>query len=149
MISEATLEWLRQGQSLIRDAMIDASNQRHDAVQSILVPIIVEQIDPSRIWIFGSVARGEASENSDVDIFVECGGLCSQQSWSSRQDYPSRILKTARQHGFLWGCDMIVWSEEEVKKGYHCSAPMIVTIENEGCLVYERSGKNIPFTPMV
>lgn len=36
---------------------------------------IAPQYDIERVWLFGSYARGEASEKSDVDLLIDKGGL--------------------------------------------------------------------------
>ena len=49
------------------------SDQRHE-ILSILsqnLPFMQEQLDVSRIGLFGSYARNEASPDSDIDILIE------------------------------------------------------------------------------
>ena len=35
-----------------------------------MVEAIVREVDPEEIWLFGSRARGQAREHSDVDLLV-------------------------------------------------------------------------------
>ena len=142
MISSEVRQWLNQGQARIREAVHAASDCRMAAAKSQVVPAIVEHLSATRIWVFGSVARRNASEDSDIDVFVECDGPSAQWSWSKRQDVVINILKTLRKQGFTWGCDIIIWSTEEVRLGSGKAEPMMETIKKEGVLIYERSGKN-------
>ncbi|WP_077218349.1 nucleotidyltransferase family protein [Acidithiobacillus albertensis] len=142
MISSEVRQWLNQGQARIRETVNAASDCRMSAAKTLLVPALIKRIGSTRIWVFGSVARREATENSDIDIFVECDGTVAQLPWSKRQDAISDLLKMVRKQGFTWGCDIIVWSTEEVRLGTKISEPMIETIKKEGVLIYERPGKN-------
>jgi hypothetical protein len=46
------------------------SQKRIDEIKSKVIPIL-KQYDVKKAAIFGSVARGEADANSDIDILVE------------------------------------------------------------------------------
>ena len=39
----------------------------------VLVPPLVRRLDTRRIWLFGSVAQGVPSKDSDLDVLVEVG----------------------------------------------------------------------------
>jgi len=42
-------------------------------MHNLFVALILPKIDVDEIILFGSVARGEANENSDVDLFFNIG----------------------------------------------------------------------------
>ncbi|MCM1122397.1 MAG: nucleotidyltransferase domain-containing protein [Eubacterium sp.] len=45
-----------------------------DEISSIITPIL-EKFEVERVWLFGSYARGDASENSDIDLRIEGGQI--------------------------------------------------------------------------
>lgn len=42
---------------------------------SYIIAPIVEALEIERVWLFGSYARGEASEDSDIDLRIEGGKI--------------------------------------------------------------------------
>ena len=55
-----------------------------------MVDVIVRNVDPERIYLFGSYARGEANENSDVDLLIV------------QREKPGESLDTYREEVRLW-----------------------------------------------
>jgi predicted nucleotidyltransferase len=51
------------------------------AVLTKLKPILVEKYGVTKLSLFGSTARDEASDNSDVDILVSFAGPATSQSY--------------------------------------------------------------------
>ena len=47
-----------------------------DQIREIVSPI-AESYGIPAVWLFGSYARGEATENSDVDLLIDCGDISS------------------------------------------------------------------------
>ena len=47
-----------------------------DQIRDIVSPIAASYGIPA-VWLFGSYARGEATENSDVDLLIDCGDIAS------------------------------------------------------------------------
>ena len=47
-----------------------------DQIREIVSPIAASYGIPA-VWLFGSYARGEANENSDVDLLIDCGDISS------------------------------------------------------------------------
>lgn len=47
-----------------------------DNIRSIVIPI-AKKYGVARVYLFGSVARGEANENSDVDLRIDSGDIKS------------------------------------------------------------------------
>ena len=45
-----------------------------EEIRRIVAPIAARH-DVERLRLFGSYARGEATESSDVDLHVDCGGI--------------------------------------------------------------------------
>lgn len=50
-------------------------------------PILSQQFGVVRLALFGSTARGEATENSDVDILISFDGLATSERYFGVQFY--------------------------------------------------------------
>lgn len=103
-----------------------------------LVPALLGPLDAERIWVFGSVARGTATQDSDVDVFVECGNLIENVRFLDRLGIAINAKETARNKGFAFSSDIIVWTREELAAGISSNTPFWQTICKEGVLIYER-----------
>ena len=92
---------------------------------------IVEAEQPERIILFGSYARGLATENSYIDLLV-----------ITRSALPrlERELRLTRQ---LFGSgapyDLIVLTPEEVEERLHRNGPLIREILASGQVLYQRT----------
>jgi predicted nucleotidyltransferase len=106
----------------ISDELIDRMAQR-----------IVREVDPEKIVLFGSWARGEANNESDVDLLV-----VEREPFGPNR---SRRQEAAR----IWRClsefriptDILVYSTDELNQwkdsGYHVVAKAL----REGRVLYE------------
>jgi len=91
---------------------------------------IVERFDPKRIILFGSRARGEAQQDSDLDIFVEM---------ESDRRPPERAAEVASIFGLRnWPLDVVVYTPDEVEQLRTVRGSLLSIIEAEGQLLYER-----------
>ena len=73
---------------------------------------IVREVDPERIILFGSCARGQAHEGSDVDLLViEDAPFGAGRSRFSETGRINRVLA-----GFGVAKDILVYSNEEVER---------------------------------
>jgi len=97
-----------------------------------VVEKIVREIAPQRIILFGSRARGEAREDSDLDLFVI-------------QDSSIPNLQVRRRiELLLWGrrfsLDLIVRTPAEVARNVEDNNPFYTRhLLKEGRVLYERS----------
>ncbi len=84
-------------------------------------------IDPAAvIYVFGSRARGEAAEDSDLDMFIELDTLTPEL----RQ----QIFELAWEVGFETDriITTIVTTHEELQYGAMRANPLIAAVEREG-----------------
>ncbi len=96
-----------------------------------IVEKIAREVTPRQIVLFGSRARGEATDSSDLDLFI------IQDSKTSNREVRRRI------ESLLWGrrfgVDLIVRRPEEVARNVADGNPFYTRhILAEGRVLYER-----------
>ena len=91
---------------------------------------IVEAVQPERIILFGSAARGDMSRNSDVDLLVVKEG---ENAWTVM----GRIYENL--YGVDAAVDAVVVSPEELERYKDSHALVIKPALQEGRVVYESS----------
>ncbi|OGV73854.1 MAG: DNA polymerase III subunit beta [Lentisphaerae bacterium RIFOXYB12_FULL_65_16] len=101
-------------------------------LESILPEIVrrlVEALQPERIYLFGSHARGEARPCSDVDILVVVPD----------SDQPGYRRDRAAYHA-LWGvaaaADVLVWTHQEFEHGLRIRTSLSSSVQRTGRLLY-------------
>lgn len=104
--------------------MISESRIQHVAVQ------LGEAANASQVILFGSYARGEATDRSDVDLMVV-----------AETDLPPHkravaLYKQFRPYPF--GMDIVVYTPEEVEEGSKSALTFVSTVLLEGRKLYER-----------
>lgn len=85
--------------------------------------------------VFGSLARGTATEDSDADVMVISGERLSSQRWLDRQDLSQRVVAAA---GLPFSCDLLVWTREEQDRARATKNGLLAEIEEQGVVIYER-----------
>ena len=96
-----------------------------------IVAAIVARVNPRRVVLFGSRARGTAAPDSDVDLFVEM---------ETDRRPPERITDlTALFPLHRWSLDLVVYTPDEVRRLSGVHGTLLSVIEAEGKLLYERA----------
>lgn len=92
---------------------------------------VAEKFQPEKIILFGSHARGNADEDSDVDILVVMNhaGKPSQQALAIRREVRRRFP-----------LDLIVRTPRETRQRQRQGDPFIASIMADGRTLYERAG---------
>lgn len=98
---------------------------------SYVVEKIVREIQPEKIILFGSYARGDFNHDSDLDLFIIKNGKES-----------SRIMRR-KVDSLLWGrrfpVDLIVRKPEEVEWNFRAKNPFyLYHIFKDGKVLYEK-----------
>ncbi len=94
--------------------------------------IIIEKLNPEKIILFGSYAKGVQDENSDLDILIVI-----KDSNEPRFKRARGIRKN------LWGItdipkDILIYTSDEINYWLKIPFSFIYTIINEGKKIYER-----------
>ncbi len=100
-----------------------------------MVRAIVKEVEPRRVYLFGSYARGSQTADSDIDLLVvedqEFGP--DRNRWSELQ----RIRKALK--SFRIPKDILVYSRDEFEKWEDSVNHVVAHAVKEGRLLYERS----------
>ena len=97
---------------------------------STMMDRIVEAFQPAQIVLFGSHARGTATERSDVDLLVILTNV------SDKRDTAIEIRRVL---GDLPVCkDIVVATPEEVARRGHLVGTVLRSALREGKVIYER-----------
>ena len=100
-----------------------------DPVLAEVVRRLVAAYQPERIYLFGSVARGDAGPDSDYDIML----VVPDHAPPERQDCD---LAYRALRGLGIAKDMLVWTRSEFDKRLHLKASLPSTIVREGRLLH-------------
>lgn len=108
----------------MRDALLE-----RDPVLREIVERLVGALNPERIYLFGSKARGEAEPDSDYDILVlvehptEPRYRLSQKGFRALRGVPAAV-------------DVVVWDRESFDARQHLKASFPATVVREGRLLH-------------
>lgn len=100
-----------------------------DPVLAEIVRRLVTAYQPERVYLFGSVARGDAGPDSDYDLMMLV---------REAQEPPYRLSQQA--HSLLWdlgvAADIIVWTTDRFDRRARVPASLPATILREGRLLH-------------
>jgi uncharacterized protein len=84
---------------------------------------------PSKIILFGSYARGEATDHSDLDLMVILPG---------KPDKVAEMIRLRQVVGAVGtGVDLLVFSEEEARRRGQVPGTVVYWANKEGKVLYE------------
>lgn len=100
-----------------------------DPVLAEVVRRLTEAYRPLRIYLFGSMARGDAGPDSDYDLLILVPDGAPPERRRSRLAYQ-----------VLWGtgaaADVLVWTVSQFESRLHLPASLPATVAREGKLVH-------------
>jgi predicted nucleotidyltransferase len=108
--------------------MTDPLLERDPALAEI-VRRLAAAYQPERIYLFGSVARGDADQDSDYDLMVVVPDDASPEKKDS--DLAYRVLR-----GTGLGTDVLVWTRSGFDRRAHVLASLPATVLREGRLLH-------------
>jgi len=100
-----------------------------DAALAEIVRRLVAAYQPERIYLFGSIARGDAGGDSDYDLMVIVPDDASGERRDS--DLAYRALR-----GTGLAADVLVWTRSRFDRRAHVVASLPATILREGRLLH-------------
>ena len=105
-----------------------------DSLLDQMVQAIVAEVDPEQVILFGSRARGDAREDSDIDlVVVEAEPFGKTRS---RRLEAVRLWKSLS--GFIVPKDILVYSRDEVEYWRDSGSHVLARALREGRVLYER-----------
>ena len=99
-----------------------------------LVPALVDSLQAEGIWIFGSVARQDASPNSDLDVLVKNGSTWDDVPWKKRMDVVYDVTERLTPP---FPVDIVVLSHQEIAAKLQSRSPYFLLIWHEKEALYE------------
>ena len=100
-----------------------------DNVLKDIVDRLVSAYEPERIYLFGSMARGEAGPDSDYDLLVIVPDDAPPERRRSRLAYEAL-------RGTGVAADVIVWPKSYYEGRRHVPASLSALVEREGKLLH-------------
>lgn len=100
-----------------------------------MVQVIVDEVNPEQVILFGSHARGDASADSDVDLVIVQTDPFSEDR--NRNSEAVRLWR-ALAH-FAVPKDILVYSRDEVEYWRDSINNVLARALREGRVLYERS----------
>lgn len=105
-----------------------------DALLERMVQVIVDEVDPEQVILFGSRARGDARTDSDVDlVIIEASPFGPDRNRRAEAARLSRALA-----GFRVSKDILVFSRYEVDYWRDSLNHVLARALREGKVLYER-----------
>lgn len=105
-----------------------------DAILQQMVKAIVEEVDPEQVILFGSRARGDDRENSDVDLMV----VESEPFGPGRSRHGEMVKLYHALADFRVAADVLVYSQDDVAYWRDSLNHVLARALREGKVLYER-----------
>lgn len=105
-----------------------------DAILQQMVKAIVEEVDPEQVILFGSRARGDDRENSDVDLMV----VESEPFGPGRSRHGEMVKLYHALADFRVATDVLVYSQDDVAYWRDSLNHVLARALREGKVLYER-----------
>lgn len=99
-----------------------------------MVTAVVEEVDPERVILFGSRARGEEREESDVDLVV----VESEPFDGTRSRHKEMVRLYKVLADFPVSADILVYTRDEVDYWRDSLNHVLARALREGKVLYER-----------
>jgi predicted nucleotidyltransferase len=104
---------------------------RSDLVPKDLLRSVVAYFNPRKVILFGSLARGEADPDSDVDLLILLDDEAPTDHLSWRASYEAR-------RDYHRAAEIVPCRESEFRRRARIVGSLAHTAASEGVVVYER-----------
>lgn len=99
----------------------------------------LQQSDPYRIVLFGSYAKGTATQDSDIDMLVILDNDDVAKTYEERLKKKLYINKLVRKINYNVALDILVYSKAEYQIVKDYGNYLIEEIERTGKVIYEKA----------
>lgn len=99
----------------------------------------ISSLNPDRIILFGSHARGDASLESDIDILVVTGDDFMPQTFSEKSSVYQRISSLITDVERVAPVDLIVHTRPMYRRFLELGSMFSKKIASEGIVLYEKN----------
>jgi predicted nucleotidyltransferase len=94
-----------------------------------LLPVLIEAYDPEKVVLFGSMARGNVAEWSDLDLLIVK---------ETDEPFLDRSVRVALLCRAMVGVDYLVYTPAELANMIERGNPFILQALGDGQVLYER-----------
>ncbi len=98
----------------------------------------LKTLNPLKIVLFGSAARGETHEWSDLDILIVLDDDKIPESYEEKMKLKLAVRKTIREQSYKIPIDLLVYTKPEYNAIKAQNSSFIREISMEGKTLYER-----------
>jgi predicted nucleotidyltransferase len=102
-----------------------------------LLPVLIEEYDPEKVILFGSMARGRVEEWSDLDLLIVK---------ETDESFLERSVRVALLCRAMVGVDYLVYTPTELAEMIQRGNPFILNALQEGRVLYDRRTDATPGT---
>ena len=113
----------------ILDTVAATAPRQEDPLPAEIVERLADTYQPEQIYLFGSVARGNATADSDYDLMIVVPN-------HTAPDRRNADLAYDAVRGLERSGDFLVWTREAFQKRLHIKSSLPATVLREGKLLY-------------
>ena len=104
---------------------------RKEIILKKIVNLIIGCCSPEKVFLFGSYARGDATDNSDIDLLIVMNvPKSSKRKWKQQLYYHLAGIGISK--------DIIVVTPDEIEKYKDIAGTVLFPALREGKLLYEK-----------
>ena len=106
------------------------TNETIEKIAKEVTDRVIERIHPEKVILFGSAARGEADENSDIDLFIVAK---TDKPFLARMSPVHDVLHEMR---YPWTVESIIYTPEEFEKAQRKGSLFVHEVLTTGQVLY-------------
>jgi len=100
----------------------------------------LQKVDPFKIILFGSLAEGSQTEDSDIDLVVILNTDVFPRTADEKLRYKVDVRNAIRDISFEIPIDLIVYTKAELSKLESINSPFFNELSAKGKILYEKAG---------
>ncbi len=107
--------------------------------QNEIVKCIINTVDINRIYIFGSYARCEQTEDSDVDLYIILKDENILKNMQDRLDISYKIKENLIKKNLYFRMDLLLSTQKKYDLKKNVNGCIEYIVEREGICIYEEN----------